>query len=256
VLTILSCVLAVVLRGYLKANILPLAMKFVKANIDLFLNILYFVFFACSAVLCLIIGLLAKDDKRVQGVYHQYFSKLVSPDYYKKTNPVHYENIFGRNFDEATRAALKSGEGPEHDARLAQQKNLRDKMSEKDIPVPLHFTGVFRCNHPNGKIKLEAEYLDGVLNGFYRTFYEDGTRHQEKRFKGGKLDGVFHAFDELGLPYFDISYKNGVQHGEENIYYRTGIVQYKDTYVEGKRVNRKTYDSSGNLRFDHWEKSS
>ena len=63
------------------------------------------------------------------------------------------------------------------------------------------------------------------------------------------MNGVFKAWDEDGSLFFQIEYKDDKQHGIDKIYYRSGILQYEDTYVEGKRMMRKTYDESGKLKY-------
>jgi len=251
-IAVIVCPLFVVFHEQLKVGFYPKVMKAVEGNVDLFLNALYFVFFTGSSLLLVILFLLARDSNRVRLIYKKYFSKLIGPDYYKEARKVKYENIFG-NFD-------KHGEGITEDVKDGSLVIIRDaakKDEEKKMVWPeadkvgADFSGTYRTYHDNGKLKKEAEYECGVLSGLYRTFYEDGTRHQDKNFRNGQLYGVFWAYDEYGIPYFDISYKNGVQHGEENIYYKTGVLQYKDTYSEGRRVNRKTYGPNGELTSDH-----
>ena len=49
--------------------------------------------------------------------------------------------------------------------------------------------------------------------------------------------------------FFEIEYKDGKQHGLDKIYYRTGVLQFEDTYVEGKKSRRKTFDQGGKVKF-------
>ena len=81
----------------------------------------------------------------------------------------------------------------------------------------------------------------------YRTYYDDGRLHQEKHYREGKLDGVFRAYDENGILYFEIAYKNDLQHGLDKIYSKRGLLQFCDTYEEGVKINRKTFDERGRV---------
>ena len=48
-----------------------------------------------------------------------------------------------------------------------------------------------------------------------------------------------------------MNYKDGLKNGVEKSFFRNGGVQYLDTYKNGKRINRKTYNEAGELQYDY-----
>ena len=48
----------------------------------------------------------------------------------------------------------------------------------------------------------------------------------------------------------EMNYKNGKREGISKGYYESGEYRYKDTYKDGKKINRKAYTARGKLEFD------
>jgi len=57
-------------------------------------------------------------------------------------------------------------------------------------------------------------------------YYPDGTLHEEIHYKDGKADGV------------------------HNTYHPNGVIMIEMVYADGVLVSTKTYDQSGNLKFE------
>ncbi|MCL6100365.1 MAG: hypothetical protein M1391_17535, partial [Bacteroidetes bacterium] len=52
--------------------------------------------------------------------------------------------------------------------------------------------------YPNGKLKSEGTYLNGVHNGIYREYYESGKLWKEWNFQNGKEEGLSTWYFENG----------------------------------------------------------
>jgi antitoxin component YwqK of YwqJK toxin-antitoxin module len=53
-------------------------------------------------------------------------------------------------------------------------------------------------NELTGKLVIEEDYEQGVLNGIYRSFYEDGSVFSIGHYHNNKRDGEFRIFDREG----------------------------------------------------------
>jgi antitoxin component YwqK of YwqJK toxin-antitoxin module len=50
--------------------------------------------------------------------------------------------------------------------------------------------------------------------------------------------------------WMEMNYKNGKREGISKGYYESGEYRYKDTYKDGKKINRKAYTARGKLKFN------
>jgi len=179
-----------------------------------------------------------------------YRSALMAKDYYKETKRVKYENYMGTMSRFEDRQALDaSGPGPEVQLDGGAPRAGEISQGSDVTYIDGKINGTVRQYHDGGALASEVGYEDGVCHGYYRTYYPDGKLHNEKLYQHGKLNGIFKAWDEDGSLFFEIAYKNDKQHGPDRSYYRNGILQYEDIYENGKKVVRKTYDSTGKLKF-------
>jgi len=62
-----------------------------------------------------------------------------------------------------------------------------------------------------GKSLLEANYVNGQLDGVYKTFYDDGKIQQESNYKNGKKHGKATYYNQEGKVTLEYNYNNGVK---------------------------------------------
>jgi antitoxin component YwqK of YwqJK toxin-antitoxin module len=116
-----------------------------------------------------------------------------------------------------------------------------------------HFEGLRSEN-----LQLEYPCVDGKLHGSAKIYYEWGGKLQETAvFKNGVKDGIHKLYYDKGWHYHEkdgtlreeIPYKDGVIHGTRKVYYKSGYLEQKTPYVEGKRngLEKNYYD--GFMRF-------
>ncbi len=92
--------------------------------------------------------------------------------------------------------------------------------------------------HPDGKsIMSEENYLNGKLDGEYKTFYITGEPTEITFYKNGLLDGNYKKYSIKGFLYQDFNYKKGQLNGMA-IYYsrKTGDLIKKGPFKDDLRV--------------------
>ncbi len=118
-----------------------------------------------------------------------------------------------------------------------------------------------RDYYPNGKVKVEATYRDGVAEGIRREFDEEGNVEKSFTFKNGQLiaEGIIAAngqrqgFWKLYYPDGSLkaqgNYKDNERNGEWEFFHPNGILEQKGSYDEqGRPVGLwKWYYSDGKL---------
>lgn len=257
------CIYLAVFVSPLKGIILPPLKKFVVANINALVNVVWLTFILGSTSLAGVFWWIYDSDKIDRSRAKEYISQLVAKDYYKGVKKVDYYKAVKTALSKYSRqtpgeedpaAGGSDVKTSDADKVRAELKRIKAKAMPEEPPEDTS-DGTHRYHYPNGTLKKEVTYKSGKLDGVFRTYYEDGSLHQERQYQGGLLNGVFRAFDEFGAPYFEIAYRNGVKHGIENGYHKSGVVEYEEIYENGKRVSRKTFDEGGDLKFKHTSQS-
>jgi antitoxin component YwqK of YwqJK toxin-antitoxin module len=92
--------------------------------------------------------------------------------------------------------------------------------------------------HIDGKsVMSEENYLNGRLDGVYKTFYPNGELTEITNYKGGLIDGNYKKYSVKGLLYNDFNYSKGKLNGMA-IYYsrKTGNLIKKGPFKDDMRV--------------------
>lgn len=92
--------------------------------------------------------------------------------------------------------------------------------------------------HENSKVVMSEEnYIDGKLDGSYKTFYKTGKPTEIANYKNGLLHGTYIKYAIKGHIYQDFNYQNGKLNGNA-IYYnrKTGDLTTKGTFKDDIRV--------------------
>jgi len=239
-----------VIQHFFGDPITDLVISLLSTSLIVLCRFLIYVFVIGGILMVLLIHWVGWDNVKFKMKRMHYRSALIAKDYYKAHKRVKYDKVMGAM------------------ARFQSRRMDADglKFTEKSIDMPLpvapegqpgsevtyedgKMSGIVRAYHPNGTLESEVSYKDGQYHGVYKTYYADGRLHNERYYKNGKLDGVFKAWDEDGSLFFEIHYRGNKQHGPDKIFYRSGMLEFEDTYVDGKRIQRKTYDEGGKLKF-------
>jgi antitoxin component YwqK of YwqJK toxin-antitoxin module len=92
--------------------------------------------------------------------------------------------------------------------------------------------------HPDGKsVMSEENYVDGKLDGDYKTFYPSGEPTEITSYKNGLLHGNYKKYSIKGFLYQDFNYSRGKLNGMA-IYYsrKTGDLIKKGPFKDDLRV--------------------
>jgi len=103
--------------------------------------------------------------------------------------------------------------------------------------------------HPDGKsVMSEENYLNGKLEGEYKTFYNNGEPTEITSYKNGLLDGNYKKYSIKGFLYQDFNYKSGKLNGMA-IYYsrKTGDLIKKGPFKNDLRVGTWENYADGEL---------
>lgn len=100
--------------------------------------------------------------------------------------------------------------------------------------------------HPNGNVAIEAPYVNGKLDGVFRSFFENGKVWQTIGYKDGIEEGFTTTYFENGTKKSKETYRAGILHGDVEEYYESGKVRRLLPYVLGQLNGvAKVYDEFG-----------
>ncbi|HTL47235.1 MAG TPA: hypothetical protein VL688_04135 [Verrucomicrobiae bacterium] len=86
-----------------------------------------------------------------------------------------------------------------------------------------HLDGEMEKQYFFGKLVAERSYRNGQLNGLTKIYYGDGKIKSEWTFREGSREGLAKQYSP------------------------DGNLKFEDEYSAGKRVNRKEFDTGGNM---------
>ena len=99
-----------------------------------------------------------------------------------------------------------------------------------------------------GKLRVSANYKNGVLDGKFKAYYPNGNLQGEVIYKNGEMNGEYKEYNENKSIRLFGNYKNNLQDGEWKSYLEDGtlesIVNYKDGELNGLKED---YYKNGNV---------
>ena len=99
-----------------------------------------------------------------------------------------------------------------------------------------------------GKLRVSANYKNGILNGDFKAYYPNGNLQGEIIYKNGEMNGEFKEYYENKNIRLVGNYKESLQEGEWKFYLENGnlqsVVNYKSGVLNGMKED---YYSNGNL---------
>ena len=99
-----------------------------------------------------------------------------------------------------------------------------------------------------GKLRVSANYKNGVLEGEFKAYYPNGNLQGEVIYKNGEMNGEYKEYNENKSIRLSGNYKNNLQDGEWKSYLEDGtletIVNYKDGELNGLKED---YYKNGNV---------
>jgi antitoxin component YwqK of YwqJK toxin-antitoxin module len=100
-------------------------------------------------------------------------------------------------------------------------ENTEHKITTQLDPYPYIFEefyinsenklhGPVRMYHPNGKLKIESYFMNGIQSGTQKTFYENGMIRSIKDYINNQYDGICMLFNKDGNTVVFIEFKNNI----------------------------------------------
>jgi uncharacterized protein len=102
-------------------------------------------------------------------------------------------------------------------------------------------TGKFTSHYVNGKLRSEATYLYGNLEGVYKHYYFDGSSQSVQYFKKGIRDSIYRAFHYGGKLSVEGMYRMGDKAGAWKYYREDGSLSSVEEYKSGRLHGKRTY---------------
>ena len=93
--------------------------------------------------------------------------------------------------------------------------------------------GKYSEYYPDGKIKAEKEYADGLENGSAKIYYPSGNLQNKTGYKNGLLDGPVFIYSPEGKLLFEQNYIAGILDGWVREYDDAGAVKKQTLYTAG-----------------------
>jgi uncharacterized protein len=123
------------------------------------------------------------------------------------------------------------------------------------------YTGSFFQSFPNGDIKWEGQFKDGLKVGKFTRYLDSKQVFQEKSYiikvyvdKPFSLeDGIQKEFHENGKPSYIVNYKEGDREGLHEFFNKNGFKwmteNYKNDKLEGEKIQYQIEGLEGVLKF-------
>lgn len=121
------------------------------------------------------------------------------------------------------------------------EKEVRCGAGEMCYEVVSGFplNGALRRYYPDGVVREEVRYVNGVKNGVAQKYYPDGKQKLFLIYQNGLLNGGASSYYNTGNIEFESFYQDGVLHGATKGYYEDGKIKLENEYVNGVRHGRE-----------------
>lgn len=99
-----------------------------------------------------------------------------------------------------------------------------------------------------GKLRVSANYKNGVLEGEFKAYYLNGNLQGEVNYINGEMNGEFKEYHENKKIRLSGSYKNSLQEGEWKSYLEDGTLESLINYKAGELHGiKEDYYKNGNV---------
>lgn len=105
--------------------------------------------------------------------------------------------------------------------------------SKPDAPTRFWFS--------NGQLRVDGQRAKRKRHGLWKQYYRNGQKEYEETWVNGVLEGAFRSWREDGTPDQEGSYKNGKESGTWVNYHPNGRVSTKGQAADGLRAGEWQY---------------
>jgi antitoxin component YwqK of YwqJK toxin-antitoxin module len=104
--------------------------------------------------------------------------------------------------------------------------------------------------YKGGEVESEAQYVNGIRNGYRKFFDENGKLLSESQYVNGKREGMMKSYYPDGSLLMSANFVNDVMEGEVLYFYPDGKIQSKKIFENGKMISDAHYKPDGKLDFE------
>ena len=156
---------------------------------------------------------------------------------YKIKDPLffnYYQNLMSPPFSEVKSPNL------EEKAVLAEVL----KYSRPFIPVD-DFTGWLKAYHPNKKLKMLTQFIEGKANGISVYWYDSGIKSAKVEMKNNRPNGLALGWHKNGTKAMEGSMQNGFSDGVSTMWYPNGQKSSEFYHFKNKTLNVQVWMPNG-----------
>ena len=114
--------------------------------------------------------------------------------------------------------------------------------------------GEFKAYYPNGNLQGEVNYVNGEMNGDFKEYHENKKIRLSGSYKNSLQEGEWKSYLEDGTLESIINYKAGELHGLKEDYYKNGNPQLKAKIKNGQTIEEQRFNHDGTLYNEQDEK--
>jgi hypothetical protein len=137
------------------------------------------------------------------------------------------------------------------DSGSANESQANESSANASQTSPT-FSGTKKEYWPNGKLKLQQPYRNGLEHGTHKAWHENGTLSYDMPYTNGKVNGRINKWWDNGKKRFSGAYKNGLAYGEHTSWHDNGRKSSVVTFKDGKPHGpHKEWDSEDGTLIKH-----
>lgn len=107
--------------------------------------------------------------------------------------------------------------------------------------------GVVKDYYPDGAVKCEVTYANGVLDGNAIQYYPNAKIKSEKNFSNGIVQGLVKEYYDSGLLKEEYYVKDGIKDGTYKSYYGNGTLKDIINYSSGMQTQKTSFNLDPNI---------
>ena len=129
---------------------------------------------------------------------------------------------------------------------ILQIKNIDERPKE-------NHEGIWELYYSNGKLKIQANYRYGKLNGSFISYYQNGGVESEGSYKDHQRKGFWKFYHENGQIKEKGNYRYGKLRGYFQSYYKNGQLKSEGNFIDiAEQAGLwKYYDANGGIKEEH-----
>lgn len=145
-----------------------------------------------------------------------------------------YKKIDARDLDFRDGVAYIKGTSEPYTGKImALWAGAKIRREASFVKGKLNGTEIFWFK--NGKREFEKNWDNGIAHGRFLMWFEDGKKRAVANYKYGKPHGVWTYWYDNGNIKSEEHFNNGERDGAVIKWYRSGVKQYEQQYHDGKR---------------------